>query len=168
HQRERLLAALALAEELRRRPDPAEVPAAEHDPRHLETCTSERPALHRQSLLSAGLCSLRETGRRGLQPADPRRRGGKRLRALPAHRRAARPAEAPRGAGAPRRAALPDRAPGLRALAAAGLERSRRGNPADRTRRAAGGPAPPAALALCARLRDRPACDAGGGFALGV
>ena len=55
------------------------------------------------------------------------RAGRERLRALPAHRRAARAAEDARGAGPPRRAAVPDRPPVLGAVAEARVRpRSRR------------------------------------------
>ena len=54
-------------------------------------------------------------------------RGRERLRALPAHRRAAVAAEDARGARPPRRAAVPDRPPVLGAVAEAGVERGRGG-----------------------------------------
>src|SRR5437588_5749215 len=50
HEREGLVARLAVAEELRRRADPAEVPAAEDDPRDLEAAPAERTPLHRPIL----------------------------------------------------------------------------------------------------------------------
>ena len=65
---------------------------------------------------------------RGLLAAGAGGRGRERLRALPAHRRAARAAEDGRRVGAPRRAALPDRPPVLGALAQARLERRRGGD----------------------------------------
>ena len=54
--------------------------------------------------------------------------GGERLRAIPAHRRAARAAEDARGDGASRRAPLPDRAPVVGALAQARVLRGRDGD----------------------------------------
>src|SRR5438105_9588713 len=50
HEREGLVARLAVAEELRRRADPAEVPAAEDDPRDLEAAPAERTPIHRPIL----------------------------------------------------------------------------------------------------------------------
>ena len=65
-----------------------------------------------------------------------------RLRALPAHGRAALAAEDRRRVGAPRRAALLHRAPGVGAVAEARVERGRGGDTADRGARARGRPAP--------------------------
>jgi hypothetical protein len=55
HERERLLLALALAEELRRRADPAEVAAAEPDAGDHEAGPAQLPVIHRVSVLSLPL-----------------------------------------------------------------------------------------------------------------
>ena len=79
------------------------------------------------------VCSWRDDWRSGgLHAARSLRRGRERLRALSPHRRPARPPEARGRAGPPRRAALPDRAPGLRAVAEARLDRGEGGDAAAR------------------------------------
>ena len=50
HDRERLVLGLAVPEELGRRADAAEVPAAEDDPRHPDPASPEPPLLHRPIL----------------------------------------------------------------------------------------------------------------------
>ena len=86
---------------------------------------------------------------RPTQTSSPRsfRRRAERLRALPAHRRAARAAEGRRRVGAPRRAALPDGPPVVGALAEA-----RRGSRSEEATRADRGARP--------RRRDCGCCAA--------
>jgi hypothetical protein len=82
-------------------------------------------------------------------------RGRQRLRALPAYGRAAGAAGGSGELGPPRRAALPDRAPVVGAVAQARDDGGRRGDGADRPRRASGCHPPPAA-ARCSRSSTSP------------
>src|SRR5205085_11020726 len=74
HQRERLLPRLALAEERRRRANPAEVPAAEDQPRDLEAAPAEWSPLHRPILGRLSRC-VPAAGPRCQTPSQKSRAG---------------------------------------------------------------------------------------------